>query len=248
MIEKKPKKISVPSGGRSTYSDITSGQPKQARGGGNRGRSGNNNRRTNNRGSRGGNHNLNKTKKSSFEGACVELKGAIFNIGSEQTLLYNNTLDKILTYAGKNYTPCVRKSIKAMRDMSYHYIVEPTQATPSSGSAITQVQQIIFKQKVKSYVKRLEDHEENMAEMFNVIHGQCTKEFINQMRIYPEYWVANDRSDVISLAEIIRKICYWHDHEMYKPQTILFFVKGLLTCLQHDSSNIDYFEKMRDQK
>ena len=35
---------------------------------------------------------------------------------------------------------------------------------------------------------------------------------------------------------------------MYKPQAILFFVKGLLTCLQHDPSNIDYFEKMRDQE
>ena len=35
---------------------------------------------------------------------------------------------------------------------------------------------------------------------------------------------------------------------MYKPQEILFFVKGLLTCLQYDSSNINYFEKMRDQK
>ena len=35
---------------------------------------------------------------------------------------------------------------------------------------------------------------------------------------------------------------------MYKPQAIPFSVKALLTCLQHDSSNIDYFEKMRDQK
>ena len=35
---------------------------------------------------------------------------------------------------------------------------------------------------------------------------------------------------------------------MYKPQAVIFSVKGLLTCLQHDSFNIDYFEKMRDQK
>ena len=90
MVENKPKNISVPSAGRSTYSDITSGQPKQGRGSGNRGRGGDNNQVTNNRGGRGGNH---------------------------------NTLDKNLTYAGKNYTPCVRKSIKTMRDLSYHYIV-----------------------------------------------------------------------------------------------------------------------------
>ena len=87
-----------------------------------------------------------------------------------------------------------------------------------------------------------------MAEMFNVIQGQCTKEFINQMRTYPEYGVANDESDVISLAEIICKICYRHDHKMYKPQAILFSVKALINCLQHNSSNIDYLEKMRDQK
>ena len=68
------------------------------------------------------------------------------------------------------------------------------------------------------------------------------------MHIYPKYEVANDQSDVIALAEIIRKICYQHYREMYKPQDILFSVKGLLTYLQHDSSNIGYFEKMRVQK
>ena len=35
---------------------------------------------------------------------------------------------------------------------------------------------------------------------------------------------------------------------MYKPQEILFSVKVLINCLQHDLSNIDYFEKIRDQK
>ena len=123
---KKPKNISVPSGGSSTYSDITRGHPKQARGNGNSGRGGNNNQRPNNRGGRGGNHNPSKVKKSSFEGACANLKEFIFDIGSGQTLLYNNTLDKILTYARKNYTPCVRKSIEGMRDMSHLYIIEPS--------------------------------------------------------------------------------------------------------------------------
>ena len=101
MIENKPNNINVPSGGRSTYSDITSGQPKQSCGSGNHGRDSNNNQRPNNKGGRGGNHNPNKAKKSSFGEACIELKGAIFDIGLKQTLLYNNTLDKILTYAGK---------------------------------------------------------------------------------------------------------------------------------------------------
>ena len=148
MIEnKKPKNITIPSGGSSTYSNITRGQTK-GRGNGNRGRGGNNNRRPNNRGGQGGYHNPSKTQKSSFEGACADLKESIFDIGSGQTLLYNNTLDKILTYTGKNYTPCVRKSIEGMRDMSHLYIIKPTQATLISGTAITRVQQIIFEQKV----------------------------------------------------------------------------------------------------
>ena len=143
MVENKPKNISVPNGGRSTCFVFTSSQPK-GRGNGKRSRGVNNNRRHDNRGGRGGNHIPSKVKKSSFEGACVELKRVIFDIGSGQPLPYNNTLNKTLTYAGKNYTPCVRKSIEAMRDMSYHYIVEPTQAAPASGTSITHVQQIIF--------------------------------------------------------------------------------------------------------
>ena len=130
------------------------------------------------------------------------MKESIFDIGSGQTLLYNNTLDKILTYTEKNYTPCVRKSIEEMRDMSHLYIIEPTQATPVSGTAITCVQQIIFKQEVKDYVKEKRQHKMTMAEMFNVIHGQCTKLFIDQMRTYLEYELANDGSDLISLVQI----------------------------------------------
>ena len=69
-----------------------------------------------------------------------------------------------------------------------------------SGTAVTWVQQIIFEQEVKDYMKKKRQHKMNMAEMFNVIHGQCTKEFIDQMRTYPEYEAANDGSDVIALA------------------------------------------------
>ena len=135
-----------------------------------------------------------------------------------------------------------------MTDMSYHYIVEQTQATPSSGTSFTRLQQIIFEQKVKVYMKEKRQHKIYMAEMFNAVHGQCAKEFTDQMRTYPEYELANDESNVISLVKIIWKICYWPDREMYKPQVILFSVKWLLTCLRHDSSNIDFFKKMRDQK
>ena len=102
------------------YSDITSGQSRLGRGGSNHNKNGNNNQRTKNRGGRGGNHDFNKTKKSSFNGVYVELKGSIFDVGAGQTLLYNNTLTNILTYTGKNYTPCVQKSIEGMREMSYH--------------------------------------------------------------------------------------------------------------------------------
>ena len=67
--------------------------------------------------------------------------------------------------------------------------------------------------------------------MFNVIHGQCTKKFIDQMHAYPEYQMANEKSSGISIVEIIQKICYGHDRKMYKPQEILFSVKGLLIYL-----------------
>ena len=80
MIENKPKNISVLSRGKSTFSDITGGQPRQGHGSGNRKRGNNINQRTNNRGGRGGNHDSSQTKKSSFDEACVELKGIIFDI------------------------------------------------------------------------------------------------------------------------------------------------------------------------
>ena len=87
--------------------------------------------------------------------------------------------------------------------MPYYYIAKLTQVTPLSGTSITQVQQLIVEQKVKSYVKSVEDHKDDITEMFNVIHIQRTKEFINQMRIYPEYELPNDKSNVVSLVEII---------------------------------------------
>ena len=89
--------------------------------------------------------------------------------------------------------------------MSHLYTIKSTQVTPVTGTATTRVQQIIFEQKVKSYVKREEDHGDNMAEMFNVIHGQCTKKFINQMRTYPEYEAAKNGSDMILLFKSFKR-------------------------------------------
>ena len=68
------------------------------------------------------------------------------------------------------------------------------------------------------------------------------------MCTYPEFDLENNESNVISLVEIVCKIFYRHDREMYKPQAILSSVKALINCLQHNASNIDYFEKMRNQK
>ena len=82
---------------------------------------------------------------------------------------------------------------------------------------------------MKDFVKETRYYNMHMLEMFNVIHEQCTKEFINQIRIYPEYVTTNDESNVISLVEIIRKICYRHDREMYKFQAIIFSLKGQST-------------------
>ena len=98
---------------------------------------------------------------------------------------------------------------------------------------------------MKYYVKEKRQHKMNMAEMFNVIHGQCTKEFIDQMRTYPEYKAANDGSDVFALAQVIKKICYQQNSEIYKSQAILLSLKVVLQCLLQDSSNINYFEKLR---
>ena len=85
-----------------------------------------------------------------------------------------------------------------------------------------------------------------MAEMFSVMHGQCTKEFIDQMRTCLEYELANDESNVISLVEIFQKICYQHDCKINKPNAILYSVKTLINCLKHNSSHIDCFKKMRE--
>ena len=64
------------------------------------------------------------------------------------------------------------------------------------------------------------------------------------MRTYSEYGLVNNESDVISLTQIIREICYRQDREMYKPQAILFSVKAVNNFLQLDSSNIDYYKKI----
>ena len=42
-----------------------------------------------------------------FQGACIDPKGSIFDVG--QSLKYKETTETVYNYAGKNYTPCVRK-------------------------------------------------------------------------------------------------------------------------------------------
>ena len=68
--------------------------------------------------------------------------------------------------------------------MSYIYIKQPIEVT---GSQATKGKEIIFEQEVKDSVKEEQYQKRNMAEMLNIIHGQCTKKFIDQIRTYPNY-------------------------------------------------------------
>ena len=68
------------------------------------------------------------------------------------------------------------------------YIVQPVQAS----GICTWVIQIIFEQEVKDYLKERRQNKTYMAEMYNIIHRQCTKEFIDQMQMYPEYVKTNE--------------------------------------------------------
>ena len=50
------------------------------------------------------------------------------------------------------------------------------------------------------------------------------------------------------LLETIYTIYYKHDRKIYKSQTILFSLKVLINCQQHNMTNINYWEKMRDKR
>ena len=132
-----------------------------------------------------------------FQGVCIDLKGNIFDVG--QSLKYKETTEIIYNYTGKSYTLCVQKSIKAMKDICHHYIVEPTQASTTA----SQIKEIIFEQEMKDYIKDKRHHKRNMAEMYNVIHRQCTKELTGQMHTHSEDNQANEESDAI---ELLKKI------------------------------------------
>ena len=68
------------------------------------------------------------------------------------------------------------------------------------------------------------------------------------MRTYSEYFKVNNESGVIASVQAIRRICYRNNRKMYLSHAVIFSVKGLIICLQHDMTNIVYLEKMRDQK
>ena len=177
-----------------------------------------------------------------FQGACIDLKGNIFDVG--QSLKYKESTEAIYNYDEKNYTICVQKSIEGIEDMSYHYIVQPTQAS----ATLSWMEEIIFEQEVKDYVRDKQHNKKYMEEMYNIIHWQCTKELIDQMRTYPNYNQANEESDAIKLLRIIKQISYNHDQEIYRPKAILLSFKSLLNCQQHDMTSIDYYKELNNLK
>ena len=81
-------------------------------------------------------------------------------------LRYNNTLDKILAYIGKNYTPCVRTSIDTMRDIS----------TTTKAGVFNQVASV--KENLNKYTKR-NVNQAKRAQRFQVMFNNIsTKKLI----------------------------------------------------------------------
>lgn len=74
------------------------------------------------------NKNYSDEGRKSFHGRCTDLYGCIFHIAQSK---FNKTLKDIYNYAGKNYIPCVYKSLKLGRGMSYHYINQSIEISPN---------------------------------------------------------------------------------------------------------------------
>jgi hypothetical protein len=209
----------------------TSAAPASGRGGG---RGGN---RRGNRAGRGhtgqpATGSTTAARKFTFKGDTEELNGNVFECYEEQNdrRQYAKSLQALEAYS--------RKSMDGAADLSSLFEDTPTKPTlvePENLSvtdSASEVKKLIFKEKVRRFVQRIDLMDSNVATLYSVIWGQCSDDMKARVKTHDEYKRATKENDCVWLLGQIKAVTLQFDSKKDSVLCILHARRSFANCRQ----------------
>ena len=232
----------------STISSLTTGASATPAGG--RGGGRNNNRRGS-RAGRGGGTGQSATgsttaaRRSTFKCDTEEMNGNVFECYEEQVdrRQYAKTLQALNAYS--------RKTMEGAADLASLFDDTPTEpvlAEPGDMTAVdltSEVKKLIFQEKVKRYVQRLEYLESNIATLYSVIWGQCSDDMKARVKNHEKYKESTKENNCVWLLGQIKAVTLQFDSKKDSVLCILHARRSFANCRQLPGQSVeDYAESL----
>jgi hypothetical protein len=139
-------------------------------------------------------------RKSGFKGTTAEMNGHVFECYDEQQdrRQYTKTVEELQAYVKKHLDYSEDLANLFLDEMKEPSINEPPDPTANNAKA-SKLQEMVYVEQVKGYVKRLTKLSSNLATLHAVIWGQCSESMRAKVKALNEYKAKTEAND-----------CFWN--------------------------------------
>ena len=184
--------------------------------------------------------------KEKFVGRSDDLKGFTYDVTtSKGGVAYTRTTEEIARHVGEKYTNTgsfIRTAIMTLK--------VPVQTRPSppvetgTPPAIDPVDQEIFREEIRLFVKTKGAIESTMKSLYDLIWGQCSESIRSRLRGDPNYTTYSVNADSLALLKGIRAEMTGFRTKQYLSHSLHLIMRDFYNLIQgKHRSNQEYYDE-----
>ena len=184
-----------------------------------------------------------------FEGRTEDLKGFVFDVcAGNGGLKYTKTRDELARYAGtfnKDVGPYIREAVMTLMMPTIERPRAPVPVVPGDGTgtvSIDPVDQAIFNEKIKNYVRKEELLVSVMKGFYDIVWGQVTDTLRGRLKGWEDYEKFSSSSDTIRLLTVIKSEMTGFKEKRYLAHSLHAMLETFIKCRQGKRSLTAYYE------
>jgi hypothetical protein len=184
--------------------------------------------------------------KEKFLGRSEDLKGFIYDITSSKGgVAYTRTTEEIARYVGEKYTTTGSYIRTGILTLNVPTPVRPTAPVATGTPAtVNLVDQEIFKEKIRMYVKIESAVETTMKSLYDLIWGQCSESLRSRLRGHDDYATYSPGADSIALLKGIRAEMTGFRDKQYLPHALHKIMQDFYNLAQgKHRNNQEYYDE-----
>jgi hypothetical protein len=175
------------------------------------------------------------------------MNGNMFDCYDEQQdrRQYAKSVEALESYVKKHLKFSEDMSNLFMEDMAAPVVKEPNDPT-ENGRTATKLQEMVYIEQVKGYVKRLSTMTSNLATVHAVLWGQCSDAMKAKIKALKSYKEKAELNDCFWLLKQLKAVTLKFDDKRNKFISLLDARTSMLNCRQlQGQSASEYLEILR---